>query len=166
MSKYEIRHEIGWSHLMIIYVDADACAVKKETVEVARKHNLDVIMISSICHITKEDGYSRYLIVDNEDQSVDMTIVNRVKKNDIVITDDYGLASMVLMKKAFCISSRGLIYNLDNIDRLMMQRYIGQQIRKGGGRMKGPSKHRKEDDLHFIQGLDKLIHEAQYNPFE
>ncbi|MDF2548172.1 MAG: hypothetical protein K0R93_3070 [Anaerosolibacter sp.] len=151
---------------MLIYVDADACAVKKETVQVARKYNIEVIMVSSICHISKEDGYSRYLIVDNGDQSVDMTIINRVNKNDLVVTDDYGLASMALMKKAFCISSRGLIFNLENIDRLMLQRYIGQQIRKGGGRTKGPSKHKSEDDLHFIQGLDKLIREAQYNPTE
>ena len=42
--------------------------------------------------------------------AVDFTIVNRAREGDIVVTQDYGLAAMVLSKGARAIHPGGLIY--------------------------------------------------------
>jgi uncharacterized protein YaiI (UPF0178 family) len=38
-----------------------------------------------------------------------------------------------------------MVYTNDNIDKLLMERHIGQKVRRSGGRTKGPSKRTKED---------------------
>lgn len=149
---------------MKIYVDGDACPVKKTIVHMASKLHIAVVMLMSICHMSEPDNYSEYVWVDNSNQSVDMAILNRVKKSDIVVTDDYGLASLLLMKSVFCVSSRGLIYTLENIDQLMLKRHMNAKIMKGGGRIKGPTKRNKNDDNRFAESLNKLIYESLQAP--
>ena len=49
------------------------------------------------------------------------------------------------------------------MDKLLMERHIGQKIRRGGGRTKGPAKRTKEDDARFETVFEKLIAEALRN---
>ena len=68
---------------------------------------------------------------------------------DIVVTQDYGLAAMALGKGARIVNQNGLIYTNDNIDKLLMERHIGAKVRRSGGRTKGPAKRTKEDNERF-----------------
>ena len=152
---------------MKIYVDGDACPVKDIVIRLCKKHGVDTVLIYSTSHFgnsldpgyTGKDGVSgvEKIMVDNESQAVDMAIINRVKNGDIVVTGDYGLASLVLPKKACAISFSGTVYNEENIDRLLMERHVGQVIRRSGGRVKGPSKRKKEDNEKFEGSLNSLI---------
>ncbi|MEI3509043.1 MAG: DUF188 domain-containing protein [Bacilli bacterium] len=54
--------------------------------------------------------YSKIIYVDQGNDSVDLYIANTVKKDDIVITQDYGVATTVLAK-ADAINPKGLIYD-------------------------------------------------------
>ena len=54
---------------------------------------------------------------------MDFALVNRVKPGDVVVTQDYGLASMCLAKCARVLNQNGLEYTADNIDALMLRRY-------------------------------------------
>ncbi|QEK12345.1 YaiI/YqxD family protein [Crassaminicella thermophila] len=148
---------------MTIYVDGDACSVKGLIVDHASKYNIKVVIVVSICHIPKQESGIKYIVVDNISQAVDMAIINMAKKNDIVVSDDYGLASVLLMKKVFCLSNRGLIYTLDNIDNLMFRRYMNMKIRRKGGKIKGFSKHSKKDEIQFVKSLNKVIKQSLYN---
>jgi uncharacterized protein YaiI (UPF0178 family) len=65
-------------------------------------------------------------------------------RDDIVVTQDYGLASMILAKGASAVDQNGMPYISENIDSLLERRYIGQKIRRGGGRTKGPKKRTRE----------------------
>lgn len=150
---------------MVIYVDGDACPVKSLIIDQASKHHIKVIIVISICHVsTKDTGNVEYMVVDNRNQSVDMMIINKAAKNDIVVTDDYGLASILLMKKVFCLSNRGLIYTLDNIDYLLFRKHMNAKVMKGGGKIKGNTKRNKEDVIQFIKSLDQLIRQCLYSP--
>ncbi|WZL74656.1 YaiI/YqxD family protein [Clostridiaceae bacterium 35-E11] len=150
---------------MTIYIDGDACPVKSFIIDQASKQSIKVIIVISICHIsTKNKNNAEYMVVDNVNQSVDMMIINRARKNDIVITDDYGLASILLMKKVFCLSNRGLIYTLENIDHLLFKKHINAKVMKGGGKIKGNSKRNKEDDAQFAKSLDKVMKQSLYSP--
>jgi uncharacterized protein YaiI (UPF0178 family) len=140
---------------MRILVDADACPVKKIIVELARENSIEVIMFFDNAHVY-EDGYSKVYIIDKGADSVDYFLINRALPNDIVVTGDYGLASMALAKKTYPISPRGLIYNEDNIMGLLSQRAFSQKLRKHKN-LKGPKKRVSNDDEKFRKSLNIII---------
>ena len=141
---------------MQIFVDADACPVKEIIVRVARENNLPVTMIIDSSH-ELGDIYSTIITVEKAKDSVDLVLINRVKSGDIVVTQDYGLAALVLGKSAKALNQNGLVYSNENMDRLLMERHIGQKIRRGGGRTKGPSKRTREDDERFTKAFREII---------
>lgn len=87
---------------------------------------------------------------------MDFKLVNHVRKGDIIVTQDYGLASMVLAKKGYAINQNGWEYTSENIGQLLEFRYTSQKIRRAGGRLKGPKKRQKENDEKFEQALTEL----------
>jgi uncharacterized protein YaiI (UPF0178 family) len=141
---------------MRIIIDGDSCPVIEETKEIAQNNNIKLIVFCDYNH-NINSSYGEVKKVDQSFQSVDMEIVNFTQENDIVITDDYGLASLVLSKKCLVINSKGIIYNNNNIDNLLMRRHINKKIRRAGGKHPSPSKRTKEDNKVFKKNLLKLI---------
>ena len=78
------------------------------------------------------------LYVDDGPDAVDYKIVQLSTKDDIVVTQDYGLASLLVDKVLIVMHHNGKIYNSKNIQQLLDKRYMNAQIRKQGGRHKGP----------------------------
>lgn len=140
---------------MKILVDADACPVKEEILKVAKKHHLDVHMFFDTAHVY-EDGYSTVYILDKGADSVDYALINKTTKGDIVVTQDYGVATMALSKQALAINQNGLIYTDDNIMTLLSKRAHSQKIRRHKN-LKGPKKRIKKDDITFMKNLEKLV---------
>lgn len=141
---------------MKILVDADACPGKDIIEETARSNNISVIMYCDINHVLNSN-YSTIKYVDSGFQSVDMFLINEVKKGDIVITQDYGVAAMALGKGCYSISPKGYIYDDENIDRLLFERHISSKVRRSGGKTYNPKKRTKKDDERLKNGLIKLI---------
>ena len=130
---------------MKILVDADACPVKKIIVRLAKEAKIPVTMVTDTSHQLTDD-YSQVMTVDKGADSVDFALMGLLKPQDIVVTQDYGLAAMVLGKGAQAINQNGRIYNDENMDSLLMERHISGKIRRSGGRTKGPTKRKKEND--------------------
>lgn len=141
---------------MQILVDADACPVKDIIVRLAKRRDIPVIMLMDTSH-ELNDGYSRVITVDKEADSVDFALMSLLTSNDVVVTQDYGLAAMVLGKGARAINQNGLIYTNDNIDRLLMERHVSGKHRRSGVRTKGSSKRTKEDDDKFESAFDRIL---------
>lgn len=141
---------------MKILVDADACPVKNIIVELAKQKSIKVVMIIDTSH-QLDDGYSEVITVEKGKDSVDIALINRVNKDDIVVTQDYGVATMALSKKARAINQNGMIYNNDNIDRLLFERYLSQKVRRSGGKTQNLRKRSKEDDIKFRNAFLKLL---------
>ncbi|WP_436663623.1 YaiI/YqxD family protein [Alicyclobacillus acidoterrestris] len=144
---------------MVIYVDADATPrqVLRVTRALAAKYDIPVITISSINHEIRGD---HHIQVDAASQATDMEIIRRIESSvpTIVITQDYGLAALVLARKAFAISPSGLLYTNENIDQLLYERAASAKLRRGGKvRMRGPRPRTQEDDEKFAQELRNLI---------
>lgn len=140
---------------MRILVDADACPVKEIIVEIAKKNNIEVLMFFDVSHVY-DDGYSKVIYCSKGFDSVDYVLLNEAC-NDIVVTQDYGLASMCLMKAKYVINQNGLIYSNDNINTLLDTRYISQKMRKSSKHVKGPRKRTFEQDENFKRVLEKII---------
>ncbi|WP_458863639.1 YaiI/YqxD family protein [Acidaminobacterium chupaoyuni] len=144
---------------MTVYVDADACPVKKQIVEAAKKRRLAVIMVTDVNHRI-EDGYSRVITVDQGRDSADVKLANLIGAGDIVVTQDYGVAAMALGRGAKALNQDGLIFTSANMDQLLFERHIGQRARSAGRRTKGPSKRGARQDLLFTQALEELLEAA------
>ena len=80
-------------------------------------------------------------------------------RSDIVVTQDYGVAAMILGKGAYGIHQSGKWYTDENIDRMLMERHISKKVRRSKSRhhLKGPARRTAEDDTRFEKSLEQLI---------
>jgi uncharacterized protein YaiI (UPF0178 family) len=141
---------------MQILVDADACPVKQIIVRMAKQRGIPVTMLIDTSH-ELNDGYSKVITVDKAADSVDYALMGLLTREDIVVTQDFGLAAMAIGKGARAINQNGLVYTNQNMDRLLMERHVGQKVRRSGGRTKGPSKRTKADDERFEAAFEQLL---------
>lgn len=137
---------------MKIIIDADACPVVDIVVSTAKQRNLECIIVCDNTHSIQKDG-AVTVIVDKGADSADCRIANLTEKGDVVITQDYGLAALVLGKNAKALNQNGLIYTDKNIENLLFTRYIGKKERMAGNRTKGPKKRTSQNDSDFIKAL-------------
>jgi uncharacterized protein YaiI (UPF0178 family) len=141
---------------MKIIIDGDACPSISIIEKIAKEHKIEVLIFCDINHYINSE-YSTVKIVDSGFQNVDMYVINNTEKDDIVITQDYGLAAMCLPKGAKVINPKGYIYTDKNIDRLLEERHLSQKIRRGGGRTPNPKKRSSDDEAKLVENLKKLI---------
>ena len=141
---------------MKILIDADGCPVVNITVNLGRKYNINTIIMCDTSHIFNKEG-AKTMVFSKGADSVDFALINYLEKEDIVITQDYGLAAMAMNKASYVINQNGMIYNDENIDRLLYSRHISKKIRKSGGKTKGPKKRTKEDDINFEKTLNEIL---------
>ena len=147
---------------MRILVDADACPVVKIVEHMAEKYQIPVILLCDTNHVLQSD-YSEVLTVGAGADVVDFKLVSICRKGDIVVTQDYGVAAMVLGKGAYGIHQSGRWYTNDNIDQMLMERHLVKKARNAKKRnhLKGPAKRTVEDDIRFEESLEKLIQKCQ-----
>lgn len=138
-----------------ILVDADGCPVVNESIAIAKTFGFRCILICDTAHEMHRDG-AETIIVSKGADAVDFVLVNRVQKNDIVVTQDYGLAAMVLARQGHPIDQNGRQYTDENIDQLLYARHTAQKVRMAGGRLRGPKKRSKESDLKFEASMKLL----------
>lgn len=146
---------------MKIYVDADGCPVVDIAINVAKEYKLEIIIVKNYAHIIK-DSYAIIVSVDISNDSADFYIINRINKNDIVITQDYGLAALALAKGAIPINQNGLIYTEDNIDGMLNRRHIHRELRrqnKSHGKIK---KRKAVQDKKFESALRIILDKIDY----
>lgn len=142
---------------MMILIDGDACNVITITEQLAQEKSIQ-------CHIycdtqrILESNYSEIHIVDKGRDSADFAIVNKCSYNDIVITNDSGLAAMVLAKHGIAINSKGFEYTKSNIMSYLTTRYIRDHESRKNNRnqIKGiNSRHNFRND--YVKTLRKVI---------
>ena len=144
---------------MKILVDADACpkVVLQLCLQTGRNYDVPVWTVASFNHNIVSD---HHITVGSASQEADIKVINLTEAGDIVVTQDWGLASMVLGKTAYCLSPLGKEYNPERIEFLLEEREIKAKFRRGGGRTKGPAKRTPEDDRRFAAVLEGIIRRA------
>lgn len=103
---------------------------------------------------------ARVVTVDKGSDSADFALIRHVEPGDIVVTQDYGLAAMMLAKRGYPITQNGKRLTDANIDTLLLTRHAAKKARRGGYRLKGPSKRTAEQDKDFQAALRRLIEDA------
>ena len=144
---------------MKVLVDADACPVVNITIALCRQFQTPCVLFCDTAHALYRDG-AETLVFDKGADSVDFALVNRITPGDIVVTQDYGLASMCLARSTRVLHQDGWEYTQFNISGLMEQRHAAKKYRMAGGRTKGPSKRKTQQDEAFYAGLYNLLQQA------
>ena len=144
---------------MKILIDADACPVVDLAVKLCKEYALPCLFLCDTAHAIHREG-AQTLVFDKGADSVDFALANRVEPGDIVITQDYGLASMCLAKRAQVIHQDGWLYTEYNIQALLWSRHETRKYRQSGGRVKGPSKRTAAQDQAFAEGLRTLLQQS------
>lgn len=150
---------------MKILVDADACPVVSAVERVAKKHGISVVLLCDTNHVLHSE-YSEVKMIGAGADAVDFALVGLCQKGDLVVTQDYGLAAMILGKGAYGIHQSGKWYTDENIDRMLMERHVGKRMRRSKTKrhLKGPAKRTSEDDTRFEASLERLVQKLNANP--
>lgn len=141
---------------MRILIDADGCPVTKAALKIAAEHNIEAVIFCDTSHIFDYPNI-KVITVGKGADSVDFALVNSIETDDIIVTQDYGLAAMALSRKGRPITQNGVIIDNSNIDLLLATRHAAKKARMAGKHLKGPSKRTKEQDIQFEISLKSMI---------
>lgn len=145
---------------MKIIVDADAAPgpVMEICREAAKTFGVELWTVASFNHRIESQNH---ITVGNSPQEADLKIINISKKGDVVVTQDYGLAAVVLARGASAISPGGKVYRPETIDFLLEEREMKAKYRRGGGRTRGPAKRTGNDNEIFRKNLFRILERGE-----
>lgn len=141
---------------MRILIDGDGTPDIEKIHTLCLKYGIKMIVYCDVNHLF---DYEDVVVCDQGHDSVDYAIIRDVEKNDLVITQDYGEASMVLMKGAKVIHPSGKVIDESNIESLLMTRFINGKLRNNQ-HIKGPKKRTQDVSMRFIKTIEEIIHEV------
>jgi len=142
-----------------IIVDADSCPknVLQICKALASAKNASLVTVANHNHSIDSDYH---ITVGDAPQQADIRILNIVKNDDVVITQDMGLAAMVMPKGAICLNPTGKQFRSENIDAMLEIRDAKAKFRRAGGRTAGPTKRTEEDDKKFENALRRILEDS------
>ena len=148
---------------MKILVDADACPVVSIVEHVAKIYGIPVTLLCDTNHVM-QSAYSEVRVIGAGADAVDFALVSLCQKGDLVVTQDYGVAAMILGKGAYGIHQSGKWYTDENIDRMLMERHISKKVRRSKSKhhLKGSAKRTAEDDTRFEESLEHMIQKINF----
>jgi hypothetical protein len=139
-----------------IYVDADACPVKREVYRVAERHSLTVYVVSNSFIAIPHDPRIHRVVVGSEPDAADNWIAQRVEGRDIVVTSDIPLASRCVKAGAAVLGPNGRAFTEDAIGLALATRNLMTDLRAAGAVTRGPKPLSPADRSKFLSAL----HEA------
>ncbi len=144
-----------------IYVDADACPVKEETLRVAERHGLMTYMVSDGGIRPNSDPRVRIVVVPQGPDAADDWIAENIRAGDIAVTSDIPLADRCLKKGAGAIRPDGRAFTENSIGAAMATRELMAGLREMGEVTGGPPPFSKRDRSQFLQTLETAIQKTK-----
>ncbi len=151
--------------VMKIIVDADACPkdVLKTCMNLGRQYSIQVWTVASFNHNIESN---HHVTVGSDAEEADLKMINLAEKRDIAVTQDWGLAALLLGKNVRSLNPSGKEYRPETIDFMLEEREAKAKHRRSGGRTKGPKKRTESDNKKFSEQLELIIREELSDPPE
>ena len=144
-----------------IYVDADACPVKKEVEQIAIRHKLETYLVCDGGIRPSLNPLIKNIFVSQGADAADNWIVDNIEQANICVTNDIPLAGRCLKRGAFVIKPNGDVYNNDNIGMALAVRKIMEVKRETGEMTRGPAPFNKEDRSKFLNQMEMIVQKAR-----
>jgi len=149
-----------------IYIDADACPVKEETLRVAERHGLQVFIVSNGGIRPSRDPLVEVVIVPREPDAADIWIAERIGAGDICVTGDIPLADRCIKNGAQALNHNGEAFTEAGIGQTLAMRDLMADLRAanpldmagtGGGRA-----FSRADRSNFLNSLERMVRAARH----
>jgi uncharacterized protein len=141
-----------------LYLDADSCPVKDESIKVAVRHGWRVIAVAnSYMTLPRRANVSMVVVTDGFDAADDY-IAERVVDGDVVVTADIPLASRSVHAGGKVITPRGRLLDAESVGEALSSRNLMESLREAGTITGGPPPMTKRDRSVYLQKLDTLLH--------
>ena len=144
---------------MKVWIDADACPrmVKEHIFKASFRLKVEVCLVANSYMQTPKAPHISLIQVEKGDDMADFYIVEHLDANDLVITADIPLASLVVEKEATAINPRGEIYTEENISERLSVRNFMQELRDSGIDTGGPPPLSAKDKERFANAFDRIM---------
>ncbi|MFT9118167.1 MAG: DUF188 domain-containing protein, partial [Sporolactobacillus sp.] len=139
-----------------IYVDADACPVKKQIIDAAGRFNKPVLFVASYASYSA-DREAEWVFVDQKKEEADLYIVNHAQSGDLVITQDMGLASLLTGRGILVLSNRGQVIRDQEMAEILNRRYLAYKSLAAGRKIRGPRPFNDQERKKFYAALTNLL---------
>jgi uncharacterized protein YaiI (UPF0178 family) len=151
--------------MTVIYVDADACPVKGETLKVAERHGLKTFLVCNGGIRPSRNPMVEVVTVPREPDAADIWIAGRICPTDICITADIPLADRCLKAGAQVLNPNGESFTEAGIGQALAMRDLMADLRAAnpldfaaGG---GGHAFSRADRSRFLDNLDRLVRAAK-----
>lgn len=144
-----------------IWIDADACPVKDETLRVAARHKLKTWLVSDGGIRPNPDPMVETVFVTGGPDAADDWIAERIAAADICVTNDIPLASRCLERGALALKPNGEPFSEHSIGMALAQRELMQTLRETGAVTGGPRPFSKNDRSAFLNRLETMVQAAK-----
>jgi uncharacterized protein YaiI (UPF0178 family) len=143
--------------LLEIFVDADACPVKREVEQVATRHGLVVHIVSNGGIRPSPNPLLRNVIVAEGPDAADDWIAEHIGAGDIAITADIPLASRCLTNGAVVLGPTGKPFTEESIGMALGMRDLHKHLREATGQQTFNAGFTKQDRSRFLGALETAI---------
>ena len=143
-----------------IYVDADACPVKEETIRVAARHGLKTYLVSDGGIRPNQNPLVELVIVAQGADAADDWIADNIQKADICVTNDIVLAARCLDRGALAIKPNGEPFTENAIGMALANPELMRGLRESGEITGGPKPFGKSDRSEFLNRLETTVQVA------
>jgi len=145
-----------------IYIDADACPVRAETLRVAQRHGLQAHVVSNGGIRPDPDPRVHLVIVPGGADEADKWIAARIGPGDICVTGDIPLAARCIEAGARALRHDGEVFTPANIGHALAMRDLMADLRAANplGQGGGGKPFSRADRSRFLDALDRLVRAA------
>jgi hypothetical protein len=143
-----------------VFIDADACPVKKEVYRVAERHRVNVKVVANTPMFVPEAAWIELVVVGDGFDAADDWIAAHAGPHDIVVSDDIPLAARCLQKGARVVGSRGRAFTEASIGEALATREMLSQLREHGLIGGGPAPFEPKDRSRFLERFDTFLRAA------
>ena len=142
-----------------IWVDADACprVIREILFKAAVRVRVPLTLVANHTLPIPKSPLIRCLQVEQGFDVADDYIVAQVNAGDLVITSDIPMASEVIEKGGYVITSRGERYTRENIRQRLNMRDFMETMRSSGEMTGGPAALGSRDKQAFGNALDQFL---------
>jgi len=144
-----------------VFIDADACPVKDETLKVADRYGLPVKIVSNGGMRPSRDPMIETIVVAAGADAADDWIAEQCKKDDIVITADIPLAARILEAEGLPLGPTGKVFTQETIGMALAMRELKQHVRESTQTQTYNRGFEARDRSNFLQALDRLVVQAR-----
>lgn len=154
-------NEQGAANGARIFVDGDACPVKTETLKVAARHHLKVVIVSNGGLRPSRDPMVSHIIVAKNADAADDRIVEEASPGDIAVTADIRLAARLLEKQTHVLGPDGRAFTNDSIGVALAMRDLSQHLRETGEIRGLNASFTRRDRSRFLEELERIVRRAK-----